>query len=230
MRTFTGRRPMNRYSTNYANEVQQLSITVSKHLTVLKNGNLKWQWKAADIGVHNFRRSGKTHVVHYLIRDHFSGAFYAEVCTSNELIDVAEFLYRAWSTGKRGSIFAGVPDGLTVPSTVVGLFPGITSLLTAYGIELVKVTSGFQAGIRDVRTWEEEVRCVFWERPFTELRASAPEVSYNLCKRDFRTEPSKWDVWRQGLRDSLMVPKDQEEFMAAYRGQLRTDTEETGQC
>ena len=208
--------PLHRYVTTHSNQVQQVSVTVSKHLMVLKDGRLKWQWKAIDtVNTRNFRDSRTRHVVHYIIRDHFSGAFYAEVSTSTEFLDIADFLYRAW-TAKKASSFSGIPRGLTVAATVMEMFPGMPNLLRHYGIVLIKATSGFQSGVRDIRTWEEAVRCRFWERSYVELREAAPALSYQLCDDRIGRDISKWKIWRANLEDSL-VPATYDEFMTAYR-------------
>lgn len=99
-------------------------------------------------------RSQKQHVVHYLIRDHFSGAFYAEATSSDQLIPVDQFLLRAWSK-KDEYVFCGIPDFLSIPTTVADAFPNVLPWVEALGVKLFEVTSGFKGGIRDLPTWEE---------------------------------------------------------------------------
>ena len=52
-------------------------INMSRHLYLIKNGSVRFQKKKFEHTLANMHKSEKEHVVHYLIRDHFSGAFYA---------------------------------------------------------------------------------------------------------------------------------------------------------
>jgi hypothetical protein len=63
------------YQTNYSIEVHQLIICISKHLYVTKSGPIKYQQKSFDVSLAKVDKAEKEHLVHYLIRDHFSGVF-----------------------------------------------------------------------------------------------------------------------------------------------------------
>jgi hypothetical protein len=124
-------------------------------------------------------RSEKELVVHYLVRDHFSGAFYAEACSSLLLMPVENFLLRAWSK-KDEYIFCGMPEYLSIPNTVAEAFPKLLPWVSSLDIELLEVTSGFQGGIRDVPTWENYLRMVFAlgeETKLSEIRAKAARIN-----------------------------------------------------
>ncbi|MCA1626764.1 MAG: hypothetical protein LC742_02205, partial [Acidobacteria bacterium] len=54
------------------NESHQLLISVSKHLYVSKSGDITYQKKAMDVNLKNYRRTGREHVIHYIIRDEAS--------------------------------------------------------------------------------------------------------------------------------------------------------------
>jgi hypothetical protein len=218
VRDGAGDMSIHRYVTSHVNDVQQLSVTVSKHLTVLKDGRLKWQWKPQDVDTRTIPDNAR-HVLHYMIRDHFSGAFYAEVSSSTDFLDIADFLYRAW-TDKTVSRFKGLPLALTVPATVIRMFPRLPNLLHYYDIESIKATSGFQSGVRDVRTWEVAVRCRFWEHPYAELREAAPALSNQLCENRSGRNGSKWHCW-ETISDSCLMPKSHDECIAAYRDHQR---------
>lgn len=150
---------MLRYKSDYPNQVHQLMVSVSKHIYVTKSGRLKHQKKSLDVNLQNVSRSDKEHVVHYLIRDHFSGTFYGEVCSSLKLMPIEEFLNRAWSK-KEEYIFCGLPEYLSIPKTVSETFPTVHNFIQQFGIETLEVTSGFQGGIRDVPTWESYLQMV----------------------------------------------------------------------
>jgi hypothetical protein len=146
------------YQSNYSNEVHQLLVCVSKHLYVTKTGLIKYQQKAFDLSLAKVEKAEKEHLVHYLIRDHFSGVFYAEIHSCMALIPIEEFLFRAWSP-KQDYPFHGMPECILVPKTVSDKFPSVNRLIGEYAIESIEVTSGFQSGtIQDVKTWESHVR------------------------------------------------------------------------
>lgn len=92
--------PFKIYQSKCPNDVHQLVVSVSKHLYILKNGQVTYQKKPLEVDLLNCRDSTKDHVVHYLIKDHFSGALYGEVSPSSNLLSLGEFLYRAWSPKK----------------------------------------------------------------------------------------------------------------------------------
>ena len=88
---------MNIYRSDYTNQVHQLIVSVSKHFYILKSGDLMHRRKPMEIKLPKIEQSPREHIVHYLIRDHFSGAFYAEMCSARAMMPLEEFLYRAWS-------------------------------------------------------------------------------------------------------------------------------------
>jgi len=63
---------------------------------VTKTGLIKYQQKAFDLSLAKVDKTEKEHLVHYLIRDRFSGVFYAEIHSCKALIPIDEFLFRAW--------------------------------------------------------------------------------------------------------------------------------------
>ncbi len=75
---------------------------------------MKYQKKPFDVRIENLQSSQKTHIVHYVIRDHFSGLFYAELSDSDSLIPIHDFLYRAWQN-KLFHPMVGIPDFMTIP-------------------------------------------------------------------------------------------------------------------
>jgi hypothetical protein len=184
------------YQSDYPNQVHQLMVSVSKHFYLLKNGSVKFQKKKFECTLANMHRSEKDHVVHYLIRDHFSGAFYAEAASSSQLIAVDQFLLRAWSK-KDEYIFCGLPEHLSVPNTVAEAFPTLLSWVDSQGIKLLEVTSGFQGGIRDLPTWEDYLRMVFAigeETRLSEVQGKAARIN-DYLNREHGDRASKIDKW-----------------------------------
>ena len=134
------------------NERHQLLVSVSKHLYLLKSGVMTYQQKAMDVNLKNYRRRGREHVLHYLIRDEASGMIYAELHQGSAPAAMLDFLFRAWRE-KDHFYFAGMPQQLCVPATIYREELGRD--LHALGIAVMKPESGFHAGVRCVRFWEE---------------------------------------------------------------------------
>lgn len=201
-----------RYQSDYANEVHQLAVSVSKHLLVLKNGRLTYQRKPVEINLAKLAGSSKQHAVHYLIRDHYSGVFYAEMCSSVVLTPVEEFLFRAWSR-KEHYTFCGLPDYLSIPETVRDMYPSIDKLIRDYEIHPVRVTSGFQSGaIRDLKTWESHIdvqlRC---EASLQLMRAWTPTMTTAISSDlngEYAGTQAKIYKWDYGVRDPIRLPPE----------------------
>lgn len=190
------------YRTDYPNQVHQLSVSVSKHLYITKSGCLKFQSKPMDTSLGKPSKLDKTHVIHYLLRDHFSGVFYGEICSSSSLFPLEDYLLRAWSK-KNEYIFCGIPEYLTVPKTVATIFPNIYQFLQSLEIQTIKVTSGFQGGVRDVKTWEEHIRWnAFAEdewKIFNQVQSKTTELSAELNNHISRFD-SKIRKWVNNIK------------------------------
>ena len=203
---------LQRYKTNQSNEVHQLVVAVSRHSYVTAAGRFQRQKKAFEVRLDKPETFTKRHVVHYLIRDHFSGLFYAELADTENIFPVHEFLYRAWSKKESHPLY-GIPFGLTVPGTVRALWPELVSLLKEATIEAIDVTSGFQGGIRDLRTWEDELHFGLYESgyppAYQEVLRRAPEACSNFNVSEYRGGP-KAKVWSENLPEKLYVPASKE--------------------
>jgi len=216
-----------RYQSNYSNEVHQLIVSPSKHYYVAKNGTFKYQKKPFEINLKNVRDSKKNHVIHFLIRDHFSGLFYWEICSADSPLLIHEFLYRAWRKKESHPLY-GIPDFLTIPKNVQSYFPNIVKFIEKIGVTYIKVTSGFQGGVRDIRTIENELRFVgldygnpfqSTEEPSFELVLERmPKVCARFIDKSF-TGPSKKAVWESGFDPDFKTyfPKNLESFDKFYQ-------------
>ena len=197
---------MESYRTLHPNHVHQLSVSASKHYWVTGSGIVKFQHKPMENSLDKLQNSKKCHLVHYVIRDHFSGVVYSEVTTSERMFSVEGFLFRAWSQ-KDGFIFCGIPDYLTVPKTVERAFPTIREQVSLLGVQFPKVTSGFQAGVRDVKTLEEYMK-FFAERPLEEVQEQMNKVHVYLSTMGARTgKQTKLELWRSHI-ESVRVPPE----------------------
>lgn len=203
------------YKTEYSNQVHQLIVSVSKHFYVTSNGKYKQQKKAFEVKLDKPETFTKKHVVHYLIRDHFSGLFYAEVTETENILPVSEFLYRAWSRKKYHPLY-GVPWGVTVPKTVKSKWPKLSPFLDETGIIPLDVTSGFQGGVRDIRTWEEYLRCDLYESGHPPEYSEVLKRSADTCKMlniSTTRGKSKEVVWKEGLTSEVYLPSSPEAFV-----------------
>lgn len=183
---------MNIYKSDYPNQVHQLSVSVSKHIYVTGAGKLKFQKKKFELDLASVRAADRVHVLHYLIRDHFSGAFYAEICASTSIVPVQDFLNRAWSL-KLGYLFCGVPDLVFIPKTVLYAFENVQSFVESLDVEVREPTSGFQAGVRDVRTWDDALHWQFQVDEEDEWGSLERAQSRTLeLVADLNGPPSQW--------------------------------------
>lgn len=146
------------YRSQHPNHAHQLAICVSKHLYATKDGRLKYQQKPIEVRLETLSRQDRAHLVIYTLRDHCSGLFYAEVGFGPDVVPAAAFLKRAWSP-KSHYAFCGLPRLLLIPKTVQSVFPELPAQVAALGIRLGEVTSGFQSGVRDIRTIEDQLGC-----------------------------------------------------------------------
>ena len=151
-----GESSLNRYHSPYPNYVHQLFVTPSKHLYVLRDGQLKWQKKAMEITLHGLEKSDREHVIYYLLADHNSAAFYAEVQTSKTCPEPIDFLKRAWSK-KEDFFFYGLPENLMLPAVVSARHPEIRPYLDSINVGNFPPPSGFAAGIHHIRNWEKDI-------------------------------------------------------------------------
>ena len=217
---------MKRYQTDYSNQVHQLLITPSKHCFVTTKGLLKYQKKPFEIKLDDLENSKKAHTIHYLIRDHYSGLFYWEICRADDPIPIHEFLYRAWNKKETHPLF-GIPEFMTIPKNAQTFFPGLMNFIEHLEIVYIKVTSGFQGGVRDVRTIEEELRCggLFYGTPdysptdlsFDLVAQKTDEICSRFIDSSF-AKPSKKDKWLSGLgaEQRVYVPESLEMFKTIY--------------
>ncbi|MBB4844328.1 hypothetical protein HNP55_002864 [Paucibacter oligotrophus] len=173
---------INRYRSPYPNYIHQLFITPSKHLYALKDRRLKWQDKAMEVKLDKIEGADKEHVVHYIVADHTSAAFYAEMRTNKTLMTPIEFLMRAWKK-KSDFFFHGVPEHVIVPTAVSSKYPEVRGWLEQLGVGLIPPSSGFQAGIHQVRTWENDVANSISLHSYLEKTpCTLDNISVNLAK------------------------------------------------
>src|SRR5665647_1102704 len=150
---------MLRYKSDFPNQVHQLNVSLSKHYLVLNDGSIKWQAKELDINWDNYTKTGKKHLVTYIIRDHFSNCFYAELHSVDKMPLIQEFLFNAW-TQKDNYEFHGMPTCLIVPKTTQEHFTSIQTFFSKFNgkLNMQNPTSGFSSALVSIRQWERFIK------------------------------------------------------------------------
>ena len=195
---------MVRYKRDHANENHQLMIAVSKHWYITRDGCLQWQMKPMEIDLRTCGASDRIHVVNYIIRDHYSGLFFAAVSRSDEQRSAEDFLTEAWST-KAEHPLVGPPEHLCVAKTCLAAFPMLAEFLREHKVRILDATSGFQSGIRDAQTWNSclDYASMLTERhgyraTFSAVSAQTTRLSYKACSakqhRPSRIEPYQYSL------------------------------------
>jgi hypothetical protein len=193
----------------YSNEIHKLLVSASSHYHILNSGELKYQKKKMDVRLEDIDRSQKNHVVHYLLIDDYSGAFYAEVHPSRQMIPVEQFLYKAWAK-KADHFFCGVPEIILIPKTVRSVITArLVSLFDSLGIIPMHPSSGFDAGSRVVRTWESEITdfCFY---PGPSLFSDFQSCAIGIC-HEANESLDKTMEWKRNLRKLILLQR-QEDF------------------
>ena len=110
------------YKSDFPNQVHQLNVSISQNYYLLKDETIKWQEKKFDINWKNFTKSSKRHLVTYIIRDHYSSCFFAELHPIDKLPEIEEFLFNAWSI-KEDYEFRGIGHSNIIPQSTIDQFP-----------------------------------------------------------------------------------------------------------
>jgi tetratricopeptide (TPR) repeat protein len=210
---------MHKWDLAHSNQLQQLLVSVSRHLYVQKNGLLKYQEKPLAINLSNLKQSSKEHLVYYILRDALSGSFFLEIATSQTMIPLLEFLYRSWEKNT-GKYLWGLPECLSVPRGLASaeLLDGLGAL----GVQVTLPASGFAAGVRVLKDIENDLlfqmgRFVDHRPQILDLRCKEKMYQY-LLGLHFEEQDNKHARWlaaipRQGVRD---VP-DRKSFMSCFQ-------------
>jgi len=141
-----GRRP---------NRAQNILISRSKHLYLLKDEKLKYQKSVLDP-----RTSGSKRLLYTLLAlDQDTGVYYAELHPQETYNDLAGFLTRAWSS-KYLHPMQGVPDEVNLPR--IAYEDKNINADIQKAIELCRfcpghLPGGFAAGIRLLAVYEQRI-------------------------------------------------------------------------
>ena len=149
------------YKSDFPNQVHQLNVSISQHYFLLKDGTIKWQEKKLDINWRNYKKTNKRPLVTFIIRDHYSSCFYAEFHALEEMPDIEDFLFNAWSK-KDDYDFWGVGHHIVVPQSTLDQFPKLHFFFKRAKdlIHLQLPTSGFSSAVCSIREWERQAKYV----------------------------------------------------------------------
>lgn len=178
-------------------QVHQLSFYISKNYYILKNGEIKYQQKKFDINWKNYSKTNKSHIVNFLIRDHFSNCFYAETFPIDQVPHIKEFLFNSWRK-KQHFGFCGIPDYLICSKHVLDTFPELKNFSKNIESIIETADQGFSTGVRATRDWEENYRYFCSYENLQTIEGFQQHIEF-ICrdlntKDNGRTEPNlkKW--------------------------------------
>lgn len=212
---------MNRYKSDYPNQVHQLSVYISKNYYLLKNGEIKYQNKKFDINWKNYKKTGKRHLVSFVIRDHYSGCFYAEIHPIDQVPHLREFLFNAWRK-KDSYEFYGIPENLIVGKHIIDMYPELKSFSDDYkkiNIELAE--NGFATGIRATKDWESNINYYTIYENYKKIDGFQTNVEIicrdlNLRKSSDK-EKSNLEKWASNPKGVSLSKEDKDRFYKSFK-------------
>lgn len=168
------------YKSDYPNQVHQLNFSISQNHYLLKNGEIKYQQKKFEVNWSNYEKTGKRHLVNYLIRDHFSNCFYAELHPIDQLPTLSDFLFNAWRP-KDSYEFCGIPTVLIIGRNIVDRFPEILQFEKNTKLHLELAQNGFATGIRSLRDWEQNIRYFSFYEDCKDIQGFQQNIEF-ICR------------------------------------------------
>ncbi|MGQ2816099.1 hypothetical protein [Leptospira interrogans] len=201
------------YESDYSNHAHQLVVSISKHLYLLKNEEIKYQRKSFDITFKNHSKSTKRHLVHCIIKDHFSGASYGEVYATDQSFSIEKFLLNAWKI-KKNYKFHGLPEYLMVPKNVIEHFPAIVNIFKHTNVKLIETTSGFQSGAPIIiKEWEKQIGYAPILYKLFSFRKLQENIEYfNNEINSYNSDISKIDKWFNNLNQTNIITNEVDFF------------------
>jgi len=214
-------RPMKEYQCNYPNEVHQLLVSVSKNYYVRKDGIIKYQSKPLPYDLATVDKSDKTRIIHFIMRDHYSGFYYAEMCLHTEILNIGKFLYNAWSD-KNNYEFKGAPKFLMVPKIVEVKWSSLKDIVEKFGIKLFSLQSGFANGIIEIKYWQKAIRNFIaisriddhtFDEKFEWLKSKNIDICNYANKVSFESnKESRYEKWKNNIK-TVYVPTKLSSFI-----------------
>lgn len=194
-----------RFSSDYPNHIHQLLVSVSTHYVVKANGQIRFQKKKLDVSLRTVGNSSRVHVVYYVLRDVFSGFYYVEVTSSEDMIPIQDFLLRAFLP-KPDIYFCGIPKFLMVPQQVENLFSSIDEFLAGLNIEIIHPVDGFDSGIAALMDWESKIRVALLPEEDIDMVVRWNPRTAMPYLRHFNSK--KHELWQKSVGEVFM-PSDE---------------------
>lgn len=208
-----------KYKSDFPNQLQQLNVSISKHYHLLKDGTIKWQEKQIDVDRANYRGLNKRLLVTYIIRDHYSSCFYAELHPTDSMPRIEDFLYNAWQK-KDHYEFCGIGYNIIVPKITLDLFPQLNNFFSNVDkVNLQLPSSGFNSAVRSIREWEKKIKSVEYFISDTEklegFQNKIDEIN-RLINSKFYSERSNLKKWAEN-NPKILLPRDKESFYSYFQ-------------
>lgn len=213
------------HNAEYSNQFHQLLITPSRRFSVTFDGTFQKHSELLKISLKKLNRDDLIPIVHFVLRDKFSGVFYAETVTFEKFPPIEEFLFRAWSL-KGDYFFAGLPEYLSVPKYAIS--DKLSLLLNNLNITEIQPRFNDEAGVIAVKIMETEL-LKYKNTPFADLQGKYREVLAEI--NHFRTpnqylKTEKYDrVWLGNI-DSVVLPPELKDIKRALIETVNYGTEE----
>lgn len=193
---------MNHYSSPHPNYAHQLFVTPSKHIYVLKDGRLKWQEKELTTTLREIEDTEREYIVYYIVADHTSSALYAEVHSSKRLPIISEFLRRAWQRKER-HFFHGIPKVILTPKVLKIVDPALQSFIEELGVLQAEPSSGFQAGVHQIRNFEKVFASKLFNSPeqtINDVMEHSDWATHYINETVLpRVKRTRRDIWESGI-------------------------------
>lgn len=143
---------------NFSGQIENLIVTPSRHLFLLKSGEVEWQKEQIETSLSKVT-SGVTSerdvMFHFVLKDTKSSLIYAESHPLSRISSIESFLYNGWRKKKMPGLLYGYPDSLMVTANTLKLFPSINIFSEKAGIPLIRAQEGEGVGVDAVKVWEK---------------------------------------------------------------------------
>lgn len=188
------------------NQFHQLLITPSRRFSVTTEGFVIYHSELLKVSLKHLTKLDFIPLVHFVIRDKYSGVFYAESVIPDEFPNIEDFLHRAWSL-KENYFFGGIPDSLSVPSYAVS--SKLSMLLKNLNISEFKPYFNNEAGVRVIRIIESEL-LKYVNYPYKNLQRLFGQILTELNHNRTPNQSLKTDkydrVWLNNIKNITLPP------------------------
>jgi hypothetical protein len=208
--------PTNERKSDYANQLHSLDFSVSNFALDPEKGLIPmWKRDYNKNKPENEALFKKQQLRLMVITDHLSGAFYVEYYTNQRVIEIADFLYRAWSIKDNNKfVFHGLPDILFIDNDKALHSYAMQRLFKYLDIKVPKLekyspwTKGsVESHINVWQRWFESVFLLdqFKPKDIDEVNewAFAYSLYFQMTKKHSRHGQPRFQKWNNRIGDHL---------------------------